>query len=729
MQAQVDARLNFEFSDPSKGFDRTRVKGMVARLVKVKDKQTACALEISAGAKLYQVVVDTEVTGKALLQNGKLRKRVTILPLNKLSARCTEAARVSAAKKIAAERGGSAHLALELVGYDAEVETAMQFVFGNTLVCDRADVAEAIAFDPRVKNRTVTLEGDTYDPSGTLTGGSKSSLGDLLARLAKLQSLGQQLFEMEAELTKASQQLDAVETEGARAKELEAALDLQRTALRNCEDNMRESSYGQVSEAITAKESELRALQEAATALKKDFEAARAELLHLQKGAADEKKSRQAAMKRMEAGVKAAQKQAAQKKSVAAAARKQANTQKADTEALQRELETLRAQMQSGEGAQSTKGEEVEALERAAEEAAQAYDEARKSLAAKEDDLKAMTRELRAIETGKADAVKAACAAGHELKKVVAKLKAWDTESRAAERKLVALVDANPWIESEKTGFGQAGGDYDFDARDMAAERKELTTLRGAQEQLSRKINKKVVGMIEKAEAECDGLLHKRSVIEGDKGKIEEVIAELQRKKVEAVEETWTKVTRDFGSIFSTLLPGTTAKLEPPEGCAVTEGLEVKVAFNGVWKQSLTELSGGQRSLLALSLILSLLLFKPAPMYILDEVDAALDLSHTQNIGLMLRTHFSSSQFIVVSLKEGMFNNANVIFRTRFVDGVSTVSRTITGGRADAIANVPESEADVPKKKRGKAVGTKAAKATGTKGKARAGENIIPNIV
>ncbi len=49
-------------------------------------------------------------------------------------------------------------------------------------------------------------------------------------------------------------------------------------------------------------------------------------------------------------------------------------------------------------------------------------------------------------------------------------------------------------------------------------------------------------------------------------------------------------------------------------------GLEVKVAFGGVWKQSLTELSGGQRSLLALSLILAMLLFKPAPIYILDEV-------------------------------------------------------------------------------------------------------------
>ena len=69
------------------------------------------------------------------------------------------------------------------------------------------------------------------------------------------------------------------------------------------------------------------------------------------------------------------------------------------------------------------------------------------------------------------------------------------------------------------------------------------------------------------------------------------------------------------------------------EGCTVEDGLEVKVAFGGVWKESLSELSGGQRSLVALSLVLALLLFKPAPMYILDEIDAALDLSHTQNIG------------------------------------------------------------------------------------------------
>ena len=82
------------------------------------------------------------------------------------------------------------------------------------------------------------------------------------------------------------------------------------------------------------------------------------------------------------------------------------------------------------------------------------------------------------------------------------------------------------------------------------------------------------------------------------------------------------------------------------------------------------------RSLIALSLIMALLQFKPAPMYILDEIDAALDLSHTQHIGTLFRTRFRGAQFIVVSLKEGLFTNANVLFRTRFRDGTSVVERT-----------------------------------------------------
>lgn len=209
--------------------------------------------------------------------------------------------------------------------------------------------------------------------------------------------------------------------------------------------------------------------------------------------------------------------------------------------------------------------------------------------------------------------------------------------------------------------------------------------------------------MFDKAEKEYKDLLKKKTIVEEDKAKIEGAILELDQKKNDVLTKAHTQVNRDFGSIFSTLLPGTQAKLTPVDGMSILDGLQVKVAFGAVWKESLTELSGGQRSLVALSLILSLLLFKPAPLYILDEVDAALDLSHTQNIGQMLRTHFNKSQFVVVSLKDGMFNNANVLFKTKFVDGVSTVRRYAQQSAASDKENSSAKPAKAPaaKKARG----------------------------
>lgn len=125
------------------------------------------------------------------------------------------------------------------------------------------------------------------------------------------------------------------------------------------------------------------------------------------------------------------------------------------------------------------------------------------------------------------------------------------------------------------------------------------------------KVNPKAMTMYEKVEADYGHLAEKKRIVECDRDKIQRVITELDEKKRAALEATWRKVGKDFGSIFSTLLPGTSAKLEPPEDAgSFMDGLEVRVAFGGVWKQSLTELSGGQRSLLALSLILALLLFK-----------------------------------------------------------------------------------------------------------------------
>jgi structural maintenance of chromosome 2 len=146
---------------------------------------------------------------------------------------------------------------------------------------------------------------------------------------------------------------------------------------------------------------------------------------------------------------------------------------------------------------------------------------------------------------------------------------------------------------------------------EIEAKHKELEDIHN---NLSRSINKKALAMMEKAEEEYDSLDRKRRTIESDRIAIERVISGLDKKKNEALVAAYEKVNKDFGSIFSMLLPGARAELRPVEGGSVLDGLEVKVAFGQTWKDSLTELSGGQRSLLALSLVLALLRFKPAPL-------------------------------------------------------------------------------------------------------------------
>ena len=261
LSVQLQARLNFEFKDPERGFDRSRVKGLVAKLVRVSESKATTALEIAAGSKLYQVVVDTEQTGKLLIEKGGLRKRVTILPLNKISSRCTDAAKVSAAKEIARAHGGSANLALELVGYDAEVKKAMEYVFGNVIICDTSDVAKAVAFDRSVRNKTVTLEGDAYDPSGTLTGGSSNQLGVLLGKIEELASAQEALAGKRQELQAIETHLGRLEADSAAARDLSSELEIKRHALKMCEDKVSESDYAQSMAEIDVLEKQISACE------------------------------------------------------------------------------------------------------------------------------------------------------------------------------------------------------------------------------------------------------------------------------------------------------------------------------------------------------------------------------------------------------------------------------------------------------------------------------------
>ena len=141
LTAQLQGRLAFNYSDPVRGFDRSKVKGMVAKLIRVKQPEHATALEVVAGGKLFQVVVDEAITGKALLSRGRLPRRVTIIPLDKIKSKRISNANANQASSIARKMNSSSSPAIELVGFDEEVRSALEYVFGSTLIVNDSNAS------------------------------------------------------------------------------------------------------------------------------------------------------------------------------------------------------------------------------------------------------------------------------------------------------------------------------------------------------------------------------------------------------------------------------------------------------------------------------------------------------------------------------------------------------------------------------------------------------------
>ncbi|EEF51565.1 Structural maintenance of chromosome, putative [Ricinus communis] len=669
------SNVQFTYRDPVKNFDRSKVKGVVAKLIKVKDSSTATALEVTAGGKLFNVVVDTENTGKQLLQNGDLRRRVTIIPLNKIQPHTVPPRVQQAATRLVGK--GNAELALSLVGYDEDLRSAMEYVFGSTFVCKTIDAAKEIAFNREIRTPSVTLEGDIFQPSGLLTGGSRKGGGDLLRLLHELAEAESDLLLHQRRLSEIEAKIMELLPLHKKFVDLKKQLELKQYDLSLFQGRAEQNEHHKLGEVVKKIEQELEEANSTAKEKRILYDECVTTVSMLEKSIKEHDNNREGRLKDLEKKIKAI-------KAQVQSASKDLKGHENERERLIMEQEAVSKEQASLESQLGSLRTQINHLNLEVEEQKAKVASVRNNHEQAQSDLKLISQKMKECDSQISSILKEQQKLQQKVsetkldrKKLENEVKRMELEQKDCSMKVDKLIEKHAWIASEKQLFGRSGTDYDFMSRDPFKAREELDKLQTEQSGLEKRVNKKVMAMFEKAEDEYNDLMSKKNIIENDKSKIKKVIEELDEKKKETLKVTWVKVNNDFGSIFSTLLPGTMAKLEPPEGGSFLDGLEVRVAFGSVWKQSLSELSGGQRSLLALSLILALLLFKPAPLYILDEVDAALDLSHTQNIGRMIKAHFPHSQFIVVSLKEGMFNNANVLFRTKFVDGVSTIQRTV----------------------------------------------------
>lgn len=591
------ANVDFHFSDPSPNFDRSRVKGLVAQLFTLdKDKSMAgTALEICAGGRLYNVVVDTAETGTQLLQNGKLKKRVTIIPLNKISAFKASAAKVGAAQRIAP---GKVDLALSLIGFDDEVSAAMDYVFGTTLICQDADTAKRVTFDPAVRLKSVTLEGDVYDPSGTLSGGSSPNSSGVLVILQKLNEVTKELEKHQAELRELQETMRNEQAKLASIKTVKEELDLKTHEIKLAEEQISGNSSSSIIQAIEEMKASISQLkQDMSTARTRQEEAAK-DVKRIERDMEDFSKNKDSKLKELEKSLVELKKSLTKTQGAIKALQRELQDVRIDCEQAESDLSAAEEQMVEVTNAIEVQKQELNTLREEEASVKSNHDIAQAELTDEQAKLTGFDDELRELEQAKSKKSKQISEEALEAQKLGHAVEKAQKDAQAASQLVTALEKEHDWIEDNKDQFGRAGTPYDFQGKNLAESRATLKNVTERFQGMKKKINPKVMPMIDSVEKKETSLKNMLRTVIRDKKKIEETIVTLDEYKKEALVKTWRKVTEDFGNIFSDLLPGNnTAKLVPLDDDInrIQQGLEVKVCLGKVWKQSLTELSGGQR--------------------------------------------------------------------------------------------------------------------------------------
>ena len=167
-----------------------------------------------------------------------------------------------------------------------------------------------------------------------------------------------------------------------------------------------------------------------------------------------------------------------------------------------------------------------------------------------------------------------------------------------------------------------------------------------------------------------------REDLEKSLAELEDLRKELTETVERRFEETFAAVATHFEEIAGTLFPGGTGRLRltEPEDEGEEPGIEVELQPAGKRVTRLSLLSGGEKSLGALSFLFALFLARPHPFYLLDEVEAALDDTNIGRFVDLLRSYATKAQFIVITHQKRTMQAADILYGvTMGSNGISQV--------------------------------------------------------
>ncbi|KAH7334862.1 structural maintenance of chromosome protein 3 [Rhizoctonia solani] len=634
------------------------VHGPLYRLFEIPDKKYSTAIEQTAGNSLFHVVVDTDATAQKVLEVLQREKsgRVTFMPLNRLKP-----------KPIPFPQAPDALPLIDRLQFDPLHRRAFEQVFGKTAVCENLQVAAAYVRSHGLN--TITLEGDKVDRKGALTGGYHDVRRSRIETIRAVKHWTQK-YEADSKIL-------------AEIKAQDAQLEQEITKL-----------TGEI-QVLTSKRAQAQAIRA---------------------GLADEAYSLDAEKTRLVAHIEQLEKAKAEQRRTAGKgggheekALLEVGKQKTElgtrknmleielSESLKRKRDELRTKIDSlahvdtddleSTGADLTaKTQELEALN---DSIATLQDRITETEAEHDKLTSEMNKLIAQVEKLQSQQVEDSRGISRQQK---------STERYLTKRQvlLTRKDECNTKIRDLGVLPEEAYEKYVNERMDKLVKR-----LHNAKENLKKfaHVNKKAFEQYTNFTKQREQFIKRREDLDESAKSIEELIESLDRQKDEAIERTFKQVSKNFEEVFEKLVPAGRGRLimqkrldmdqededdeEAGQQSSIDNytGVSIKVSFNSKVDEGLRiqQLSGGQKSLVALATVFAIQKCDPAPFYLFDEIDANLDAQYRTAVASMIHELSSNAQFITTTFRPEMLVRADkfygVLFNNQKISSIRSITR------------------------------------------------------
>jgi chromosome segregation protein len=619
------------------------IHGTIAELATVKSEYDA-ALGIAAGGRMQSIVVDDDEAAARAINHLKQRKigRAIFLPLNKMIL-----GRPSGKALMTVKDPASVGYAMDLVKFKEAYRAAFWFVFGDTIVVKELASLRKLMGGVRL----VTLDGDIAEPSGAMIGGtpeqamlrfgapSETELKKVGMSLkeavegadkvsARLAAIRQELGQMERSVTETRSRESEVELESAK-------LDFKKKEYAAARDALKKEKEAKLKEGDEARRAVERTGQKV-TELEGVLETLRKERDDMSRSLV------QATPQQLATKIKKLQDQLLKTGNDIRDRASALETSGAKLKLLEDKREELRR-------AVSASAKEIKECESGVLRSKDTVQQSSDGLNVLMEAEEKSSKEVREWQAKRDVAYKLKTDLETAAEKLNGKLETHGDLIISLRSKVRLLEDRHSEIMAEI-------GSSELRSRGKLPPLAELETAVKEcelQMQALEPVNMLAIDEYEKQAKRSGDLAGELEQLRTQRENLIKLVEELNGKKKFGLHKVFDAVNRNFAEIYAELSAGGHAELSLENPDAPFEGgLIIKAQPKDKKTQRLESLSGGEKSLTALSLIFAIQAYQPSPFYLLDEVDMFLDAINAENVAAMIKKNSMLVQVVQITLRK-----------------------------------------------------------------------------